>query len=69
MDIIGIYLLDQNMGMAFVKVQMYTYTIGIGKVAICFKPFGFLFDLPIAWIRHFTLRLSLQTFPLVKFPL
>ena len=43
MDIIGIYLLDQNMGMAFVKVQMYTYTIGIGKVAICFKPFGFLF--------------------------
>ena len=42
MDIIGIYLLDQNMGMAFVKVQMYTYTIRIGKVAICFKPFGFL---------------------------
>ena len=42
MDVIGIYLLDQNMGMAFVKVQMYTYTIGIGKVAICFKPFGFL---------------------------
>ena len=27
MDIIGIYLFDQNMG---------------GKVAICFKPFGFL---------------------------
>ena len=45
MDIIGIYLLDQNMGMAFVKVQMYTYTIGIGKVSICFKPFGFLLEI------------------------
>ena len=52
MDIIGIYLdlFDQNMRMAFVKARC---TIGIdflgwnavkcGKVAICFKPFGFLF--------------------------
>ena len=47
MDIIGIYLFDQNMGMAFVG-QMYTYTLG--KVAICFKPFGFLF-LKKGWKR------------------
>ena len=33
MNIISIYLFDQNIGMAFVKC---------GKVAICFKPFGSL---------------------------
>ena len=33
MDIIGIYLFDQNMG---------------GKVTICFKPFGFLLYILLA---------------------
>ena len=46
MDIIGIYLFDQTVGMACaIGIDFLgRNAVKCGKVAICFKPFGFLFE-------------------------
>ena len=42
MDIIGIYLFDQNMGMAFVKARCTHIPLALVKSRSALSPFGFL---------------------------